>query len=373
MKQWTSQASLLDHVCRHLKNMPLPAECPHPLCSSILDEVSGAWQHLDEHHGLAPNRRSPPKRSSECSEVGSASDKARPKKLACLASPGSDPPEVKELQWEAVMTLPQAQEQFGSTAEPSTDRFYSSSSRIIDSGSQSPIQFQLPFLEQSRELPWMVDGRSDALVDDCDSVESSDSLPSLSSLLASSSSSQTTDLSAESYYKSGITNEGPQDAWHDHKHERRRKLNAWSPELEAIPENSSEADLYKFALESVDEFAKRSKSGPTCSKCRVVMSKQSLVDREDKCGKCYDIEVDSMKKEWDRRSYPTISWNTLPERLRSHTPLLLDVLNGRFETPFQQRYEDHMQDLKDYGTAMTRSGYYGPRGESLMSVLQLTI
>jgi hypothetical protein len=366
MKQWTLQASLLDHVRRHLEKMSPQAECPHPLCSSILYDVSGAWQHLDEHHGLAPHRRSPPKRSLECSEAGNASDEAGPKKLACLASPDNNRPKVEELQWEAVVTLPQAQEEFGSIAGPSADRFYSSRSRIIDGASQSPIQFPFPPLEQSIELPWLADGRSD---DDCDSVESFDSLPSLSSLLASSSSSQTTDFCAESYCKPGITKEGFEDGWHDPKHERRRRPNAWSPELEAIPENSSEADFYKFALESVDRVAQRSKSGPTCPKCRTVMPKQSVVDREDNCGKCHGVKVDSMKKEWDRRSYPTINWKTLPERLQTHIPLLLDVLNGRFETPFQQRYQDHMQHLKDYGTATTRSGYYGPRGESLMSVL----
>lgn len=75
-----------------------------------------------------------------------------------------------------------------------------------------------------------------------------------------------------------------------------------------------------------------------------------------------------MKKEWDRRSYLTINWDFLPERLRTYISFLLDILNGGSQTPFQQRYKDHMTDLKDYGTTTTRSGYYGPRGESLMSV-----
>lgn len=176
-----------------LKNMSLPAECPHPLCSSILHEVDGARQHLDEHHSLTPSRRSRPKRSSESSEAENASSKALPKKRACLASPDSDRPEVKELQWEAVMTLPQAQEEFGSKAEPSTNRFYSSGLRIIDSGPQSPIQFPWPPPKQSGELSWSAEERLDVLDDDCDSVESFDSLPSLSSLFAASS-SQTTDL-----------------------------------------------------------------------------------------------------------------------------------------------------------------------------------
>jgi hypothetical protein len=56
-----------------------------------------------------------------------------------------------------------------------------------------------------------------------------------------------------------------------------------------------------------------------------------------------------------------IDWAILPERLRNYIPFLLDVLSGRFKTPFLQRYKNHIKNLKDYGTDMTRSGYYGPR------------
>lgn len=73
MKQWTSQASLLAHVCRHLKNMSLPAECPHPRCSTILHEVYGAgniWMSIMAYlptvavppsdHRSGPKLRIPP-------------------------------------------------------------------------------------------------------------------------------------------------------------------------------------------------------------------------------------------------------------------------------------------------------------------------
>ena len=70
-----------------------------------------------------------------------------------------------------------------------------------------------------------------------------------------------------------------------------------------------------------------------------------------------------MKKDWDRRTYPTIDWAILPENLRNYTPFLLDVLSGRFQTPLLQRYKDKIENLKDYGTDMTRSGCYGPSGD----------
>jgi hypothetical protein len=168
-------------------------------------------------------------------------------------------------------------------------------------------------------------------------------------------------------HEPGITKGYSQDDSRDIKARRRKALNARSPQLD------SETDLYIFALESADDATKRSKSGLLCSTCGLVISEQSTIDPRDKHVKYHELEVVSMKKEWYRRSYLTICWDTLPEHLRSHVPLLLDTLYGRFPTPFQQRYEDQMRNLKDYGTTTTRSGYYGPRGESLMSVPQATI
>lgn len=163
------------------------------------------------------------------------------------------------------MTLSQAQKEFGRIVSPSSDRFYSSSSQIIGSGSQSSIRLQLS-PERSEGSSLVPNERLNEFDDDCDSVESFGSLPSLSSLLELPS-SQGTALSPNNDYEPDIT----MDAWHYPNDDKRRKHNAWSPELEIIPKDNSETNLYKFALKSSEEVAKRGQSRLICSKCRVAM------------------------------------------------------------------------------------------------------
>jgi hypothetical protein len=236
----------------------------------------------------------------------------------------------------------------------------------------------LPPLKQSGKPSRWCNEVGDAAGTDTDSVKSFDSLPSLSRLI-STTSSWTKGSTARIRKHKEISEVARVDC-----------NGSQVPKLWSIPADVWKPDSKKIAQDQVarNKVARnkvtrnkvtrnkvtRNKAAPnkvapdSCRKYGTASLRQIATGCQDKCGIYQDAEIASMKKEWDRRTYPMIDWAILPERLRNYIPFLLDVLSGRFQTPFLQCYKDHIKNLKDYGTDMTRSGYYGPRGESLMLV-----
>jgi hypothetical protein len=102
-------------------------------------------------------------------------------------------PKFKELDWEEVLTLSQAEEGVRQHSTASIDRFDSSVSKSIDDSSQSPVHFEPPPPEQSEEFSWLLDKPFDATDTDSGSDNSSKSLPCLASLRTAPP-SRTTDL-----------------------------------------------------------------------------------------------------------------------------------------------------------------------------------
>ncbi|MCJ1426427.1 hypothetical protein MMC29_004330 [Sticta canariensis] len=241
--------------------------------------------------------------------------------------------------------------------------------------------------KQSGKLSWWCNEVGDTAGTDTDSVKSFDSLPSLSRLI-STTSSRTKDSTArirkhkeisEVARVDGNTSQVrklrsiPADGWKpDSKKAARDKVARDKVARDKVARNKVARNKVARNKVARNKIARnrvtRNKVAPdACRKCGTASLGQLAAGCQDKCDKCQDAEIASMKKEWDRRTYPMIDWAILPERLRNYIPFLLDVLSGRFQTPFLQRYKDHIENLKDYGTDMTRSGYYGPRGESFIA------
>lgn len=103
---------------------------------------------------------------------------------------------------------------------------------------------------------------------------------------------------------------------------------------------------------------------------------------------CRFHKVEAAKIVWVERGYPSIEWNKLDERLREHHGRLVAVLAGKKASPYRAR----LQKVLDSGTTRTamkafnaatgttstsaegqetnleiKPGYYGPRGEKLMT------
>ncbi|KAF2771803.1 hypothetical protein EJ03DRAFT_325066 [Teratosphaeria nubilosa] len=87
---------------------------------------------------------------------------------------------------------------------------------------------------------------------------------------------------------------------------------------------------------------------------------------------------------WEERGYPNIDWIALPNRLKSrkHLSRLKKILSGEVESTFRNRLKSDqrqgsrslMNVVKGEKTAskISSAGYYGPRGERLMTNAILT-
>ncbi|EMC95265.1 hypothetical protein BAUCODRAFT_157740 [Baudoinia panamericana UAMH 10762] len=81
---------------------------------------------------------------------------------------------------------------------------------------------------------------------------------------------------------------------------------------------------------------------------------------------------------WEQRGFPDIDWDGLPTRLkqRKHTTHIKRVISGEIESSFRREWEAKVKkgarSLQqaaddDDGARRASAGYYGPRGEKLMS------
>ena len=128
-----------------------------------------------------------------------------------------------------------------------------------------------------------------------DSVKSFDSLLSLSRLISITSSR--TKGSAARIRKHEEISEGA----------RVDRNGSQVSKLWRIPADDWKLDSKKVARDKV--------ARNTCRKCETASSGHIVAHCQDKCGKYRDAEIASMKKDWDRRTYPTIDWAILPENL----------------------------------------------------------
>ena len=94
---------------------------------------------------------------------------------------------------------------------------------------------------------------------------------------------------------------------------------------------------------------------------------------------CRYHKVDSAQHTWTQRKYPAVDWQQLYQRLRGHNKHLEAVINRNTPSTFRNKLQQQIKSGKTRSThsafgqgdpGKTREsavGYYGPRGEKLMT------
>ena len=166
-----------------------------------------------------------------------------------------------------------------------------------------------------------------------------------------------------------------------------------SPELSELSEPDSdveEIDVSTLGLPIPQKYV----ATRTCDICGVnvpLLLKQEFEDRYTH-GKALDYKwqqrfcrhhkAETAKEVWTERGYPEIKWETLGRRLQKHHDKLVAVLEGKTSSVYRDRLQKVLdsRETRSARTAYnksadsgnddgpeTRPGYYGPRGEKVMT------
>jgi hypothetical protein len=164
-----------------------------------------------------------------------------------------------------------------------------------------------------------------------------------------------------------------------------------SPELSELSELDSdveEVDPRTLNLPTPDEYVPTVKC-KGCGKNVPLLLKQEFEDRYNN-GKALSYKkwnwfCDHHKKEdarqiWQERGYPEIQWNSIEKRLRAHHDRLLAVLEKRSTSVYRDRLQKRVDSgstrsaaaaynpsSSDDGELEIKPGYYGSKGEKLMT------
>ena len=164
-----------------------------------------------------------------------------------------------------------------------------------------------------------------------------------------------------------------------------------SPELSELSELDSdveEVDPRTLNLPTPDEYVPTVKC-KGCGKNVPLLLKQEFEDRYNN-GKALSYKkwnwfCDHHKKEdarqiWQERGYPEIQWNGIEKRLRAHHDRLLAVLEKRSTSVYRDRLQKRVDSgstrsaaaaynpsSSDDGELEIKPGYYGSKGEKLMT------
>lgn len=166
-----------------------------------------------------------------------------------------------------------------------------------------------------------------------------------------------------------------------------------SPELSELSEPDSdveEIDVSTLGLPIPQKYV----ATRTCDICGVsvpLLLKQEFEDRYTH-GKALDYKwqqrfcrhhkAEAAKEVWTERGYPEIKWDSLGRRLQKHHDKLVAVLEGKTPSVYRARLQKVL-DSRETRSAKTaynkaadsgnddgleiRPGYYGPRGEKVMT------
>lgn len=84
---------------------------------------------------------------------------------------------------------------------------------------------------------------------------------------------------------------------------------------------------------------------------------------------CQKHRKQTAQETWKTKSYPTINWEQLPDRIATHYDSLLDIINGSKPSHYRAKLAEKIQAGQDRTMKKEENlnpGYYGPRGFNLM-------
>lgn len=167
-----------------------------------------------------------------------------------------------------------------------------------------------------------------------------------------------------------------------------------SPELSELSELDSEVeevDPRTLGLPEPREYVATTDCG-ICGASVPVLLKQEFEDRYNH-GKalsykwqqrfCRHHKADAARRIWSERAYPEVDWEGLDGRLRAQHGRLVDVMEGRAPSLYRERLQN-LVNTKTTRSAVSafneagagkkvedelqvKPGYYGPRGEKMMT------
>ena len=166
-----------------------------------------------------------------------------------------------------------------------------------------------------------------------------------------------------------------------------------SPELSELSEPDSdveEVDVSSLGLPIPQKYV-ATKTCDICGESVPLLSKQEFEDRYTH-GKALDYKwqqrfcrhhkAETAKEVWTERGYPEINWESLGKRLQRHHDKLVAVLEGKTPSVYRDRLQKVLdsRSTRSARTAYNKSadsasddgleikpGYYGPRGEKVMT------
>jgi hypothetical protein len=84
---------------------------------------------------------------------------------------------------------------------------------------------------------------------------------------------------------------------------------------------------------------------------------------------CQKHKRQEAQEAWSVKSYPTINWGELPDRIATHYDALLDIIDGTRPSHYRARLAEKIEAGADRAMRKEENlnpGYYGPRGFNLM-------
>ncbi|CAK4023506.1 Hypothetical predicted protein [Lecanosticta acicola] len=149
-------------------------------------------------------------------------------------------------------------------------------------------------------------------------------------------------------------------------------------------------EMLEIRMDQVDDPAEPPEAEPcsssvTCPFCDEEIERHVREDFEDRFGKhhsykwqrrfCGYHKQREAESRWQERKYPDIDWAGLSKRMRKHDDFLISILNDTVDSHYRRELQSKLKPgsksaKQSYQAEMKPGasvGYYGPRGEKLLT------